>query len=220
MGILQFDCQFSHGDAFQLHLQLELNAGVTALVGPSGVGKTTTLQLIAGLLRPTRGRIVLDDRVLCDVERRVFVPPERRDLGLVPQDYLLFPHLTVEQNLRYGLRRNRRSPFDYAHLVDVLELGDLQTRLPAALSGGQRQRVAIGRAILRGPRLLLLDEPLSALDDQLKQQVVAFLRRTLTEYPVPTLLVSHDEASVESLAARRIELAPHRRFAVAQASSL
>ncbi|MFO0904423.1 MAG: ATP-binding cassette domain-containing protein [Pirellulales bacterium] len=208
MAVLQFDCQFAYGAAFQLRLQFELEDGVTALVGPSGVGKTTTLQLIAGLLQPTHGRIVLDDRVLCDVERRVFVPPEHREIGLVPQDYLLFPHLTVEQNLRYGLRRNRRSPFDYAHLVDVLELGDLQTRYPAALSGGQRQRVAIGRAILRGPRLLLLDEPLSALDDQLKQQVVAFLRRTLSEYPVPTLLVSHDQASVETLVARRVVVAP------------
>lgn len=208
MAVLQFDCQFGYGAGFQLRLQFELEEGVVALVGPSGVGKTTTLQLIAGLLQPTYGRIVLDDRVLCDVERRVFVPPEHREIGLVPQDYLLFPHLTVEQNLRYGLRRNRRSPFDYAHLVDVLELGDLQTRYPAALSGGQRQRVAIGRAILRGPRLLLLDEPLSALDDQLKQQVVAFLRRTLSEYPVPTLLVSHDQASVETLAARRVVVAP------------
>lgn len=208
MAVLQFDCQFGYGAGFQLRLQFELEEGVVALVGPSGVGKTTTLQLIAGLLQPTYGRIVLDDRVLCDVERRVFVPPEHREIGLVPQDYLLFPHLTVEQNLRYGLRRNRRSPFDYAHLVDVLELGDLQTRYPAALSGGQRQRVAIGRAILRGPRLLLLDEPLSALDDQLKQQVVAFLRRTLSEYPVPTLLVSHDQASVETLVARRVVVAP------------
>lgn len=206
MSILEFDCHFRYGSSFELRTAFSVEPGVTALVGPSGCGKTTTLQLIAGLLRPDRGRIVLNGQTLCDIERRLFVPPEHRQIGLMHQDYLLFPHLTVADNLRYGLRRNPQAPFAMSHLVDVLELGPYLDRYPSALSGGQRQRVALGRALLRGPQLLLLDEPLSALDDALKSQVVDFLRRTFAEYPVPTLIVSHDLASVEALAERKVFL--------------
>lgn len=210
MSVLRFDCSFRYRSGFALAVAFEADTGVTALVGPSGSGKTTTLQLIAGLLTPARGVIQLGARTLVDTPRRVFVSPERRCVGLVYQDYQLFPHLTVEQNLCYGLRRNPKSPFEFAHLVEVLELGDYLERHPVSLSGGQRQRTALGRAILRGPELLLLDEPLSALDDVLKASVVEFLRRILREYPVPTLLVSHDAASVESLATRKIEFPPVR----------
>jgi molybdate transport system ATP-binding protein len=124
------------------------------------------------------------------------LPPERREIGVVFQDRLLFPHLSVRANLEYGLRRRANRPVDLGHLVEVLELGDLLERYPNTLSGGQRQRVALGRAILRGPRLLLLDEPLTALDDELKDRILSYIKRALADYRLPCLLVSHDRTDV------------------------
>jgi molybdate transport system ATP-binding protein len=200
MATLSVDCHFRYPAGFELQIAFEIERGLTALVGPSGSGKTTTLHLIAGLLRPDRGRISLGDCVLFDSAARIDIPTERRRVGLVYQDYQLFPHLTVAANLRYGLRRNPASPLDFSHLVEVLELSPLLSRYPATLSGGQKQRVALGRAIAANPVVLLLDEPVSALDDELKDSVLAFLSRVLTEYPIPTLLVTHDRRSLEKLA--------------------
>jgi len=200
MSLLQFDCRFSYASRFALELAFEAGEGITALVGPSGCGKTTTLRLIAGLLRPSSGRIQLEDQVLFDPSRGINLPPERRSLGLVFQDYQLFPHLTVEQNLRYGLARNLGAKIDFAHLVKILELGPLLAARPRSLSGGEKQRTAIGRAILRSPRLLLLDEPLSALDPKLRESISGYLQRIIGEYKLPTLLVTHDPQSIERLA--------------------
>ena len=206
MSLLQFDCRFRYSTRFALDLAFDAGAGVTALVGPSGCGKTTTLRLIAGLLKPDSGRIQLGERVLFDATKRVNLPPEQRTLGLVFQDYQLFPHLTVEQNLRYGLARSPSSPLDFAHVVDILELRPLLSAWPQSLSGGEKQRTAIGRAILRGPQLLLLDEPLSALDPDLRESISGYLQRVIGEYHIPTLLVTHDPQSIERLAHTTIRI--------------
>ena len=206
MSLLQFDCRFRYSTRFALDLAFDAGAGVTALLGLSGCGKTTTLRLIAGLLKPDSGRIQLGERVLFDATKRVNLPPEQRTLGLVFQDYQLFPHLTVEQNLRYGLARSPSSPLDFAHVVDILELRPLLSAWPQSLSGGEKQRTAIGRAILRGPQLLLLDEPLSALDPDLRESISGYLQRVIGEYHIPTLLVTHDPQSIERLAHTTIRI--------------
>jgi molybdate transport system ATP-binding protein len=206
MPTLSVDCHFRYPAGFELDVAFAIERGLTALAGPSGSGKTTTLHLIAGLLRPDRGRIALGDRVLFDSAANIDIPSERRRVGLVFQDYQLFPHLTVEANLRYGLKRNPPHALDFGHLVEVLELAPYLKRYPATLSGGQQQRVALGRAIAANPAVLLLDEPVSALDEDLKESVLAFLQRLLAEYPIPTLLVTHDRRSLEKLAVPVIEM--------------
>lgn len=206
MSVLQFDCRFQYPHGFHLELGFEAGPGVTALVGKSGTGKTTTLHLIAGLLRPTGGSIVVGERVLFHSARHINLPVERRGLGLVHQDYQLFPHLTVENNLKFGWCRNAGDVRELSRMIDVLELRALLGRMPAALSGGQRQRVALGRALLCRPALLLLDEPLSALDAELRQSILHDLRSTLQRYPVPTLLVTHDVDSIDALEATLVRM--------------
>lgn len=206
MSTLHFDCRFRYPSGFHLDLSFTTTESVTALLGPSGAGKSTTLHLIAGLLCPAEGRITMGDRALFDSRAGVNLSPDKRHIGLVFQDYQLFPHLSVEANLRYGLQRyspsdgtmryrNHREQtvaFDLMHLIDVLELRPLLNRYPHSLSGGQRQRVAFGRAIASSPAILLLDEPVSALDADLKSSVLDYLARLLAEYSIPTLLVTHD----------------------------
>jgi molybdate transport system ATP-binding protein len=208
MSVLCFDCQFQYSTGFRLRFQFVAEAGVTAIVGPSGSGKTTVLNLIAGLLRPNTGRISLHDQVLFDSAARINLPPERRGVGYVIQDYQLFPHLTVEDNLRYGWRRAGKVDVEFDRIVRILELSDVLQRSPTSLSGGQKQRVAVGRAILRGPRLLLVDEPLNALDAELRASIAEYLGRVVAEFHIPTLLVSHDRESVASLAQTTLSLAP------------
>lgn len=190
--MLELDVAWRRGD-FALEAQAVFGARVTGLCGPSGAGKSSLLALIAGLQRPDRGRIVLDGEVLVDTRQRLWVSPERRHVGLVFQDAQLFPHLSVESNLLYGWRRlvpaERRFGLD--EVVALLEIGHLLTRQPRHLSGGERQRVALGRALLYSPRLLLLDEPLAALDSERKQQILPFLKRLREETGIPLLYVSH-----------------------------
>jgi molybdate transport system ATP-binding protein len=202
MSLLEFNCRLRYPDGFILQAQFEAGAGVTALFGPSGSGKSSTLGLIAGVLRPDAGHIRLAGRTLADVAAGVCLPPERRQVGIVFQDHLLFPHLTVRENLRFGHGRRQARPMRFERVVEVLELGDLLERLPDRLSGGQRQRVALGRALLRGPELLLLDEPLTALDEGLKDRILGYLERATAEWHLPTLFVSHDQADVLRLAER------------------
>jgi molybdate transport system ATP-binding protein len=200
VGTLRFDCRFPYPSGFVLDAAFEAGVGVTALFGPSGSGKTTILCLVAGVLQPHQGNIRLGSRVLTDVATGVSVPPRHRRVGVVFQDHLLFPHLTVRENLRFGHGRTSSRQVDFGRVVDVLEIGGLLDRRPGALSGGQRQRVALGRALLRGPELLLLDEPLAGLDEGLQGRLLDYLGRALAEWRVPTLLVSHDPDAVRRLA--------------------
>jgi molybdate transport system ATP-binding protein len=190
IGTFNLDVAFQNGD------------GITALFGHSGSGKTLTLNLIAGLMRPDRGIIKLDGRVLADMERGVFVPPHRRRIGIVFQDSHLFPHLTVRQNLRFGrwfAPRHERT-VDFDAVVETLAIGELLPRHPANLSGGERQRVAIGRALLCGPKLLLFDEPLAALDMERKLEILPLIERLRSEFAVPIVYVSHAIEEVARLA--------------------
>jgi molybdate transport system ATP-binding protein len=206
--MLQLDLSFRRG-SFELRAQATLDAPVTGICGPSGAGKSTLLALLAGLLRPQQGTVRFDSELLDDTAHGIRVPPWRRRFGLVFQEHLLFPHLSVRGNLLYGLRRlppaARR--LDLETVQALLEIEPLLARRPAQLSGGERQRVALGRALLYSPRLLLLDEPLSSLDQRLKQQILPFLRRIKEEIRIPMIYVSHDRREVDFLADEQLEIA-------------
>ncbi|GBD17953.1 Fe(3+) ions import ATP-binding protein FbpC [bacterium HR27] len=184
-------------------LSLAVRAGeLVSIVGPSGCGKTTTLRLIAGLERPDRGTIVIDGRCVADDRR--FVPPEQRGVGLVFQDYALFPHLTVEENITFGIRKwNRAARAERVQeLLELTSLAPLRTKYPHQLSGGQQQRVAIARALAPRPIVLLLDEPFANLDAELRQRMRDELRQLLREVGVTVILVTHDREEALVLADR------------------
>lgn len=193
-------------------LEFTSDAKLTALVGPSGVGKTSTLNAIAGLLRPRSGRIVVAGEVLFDAQQGIDLPPERRGAGYVFQDARLFPHMTVWKNLLYGERRKGRGEplIDRRGVVDLLAIVNLLDRYPATLSGGEARRVAIGRALLSGPRFLLLDEPLSSLDASRAETLLELIEWLRDELDLPMLLVSHSSAEVERLAGRVVEMTPQK----------
>ncbi|TCM82704.1 molybdenum ABC transporter ATP-binding protein [Rhodovulum steppense] len=186
--------------SFDLDTAFEVpGQGITALFGPSGCGKTTVLRAIAGLMRLPEGRLVVNGETW--QEGRRFVPPHRRAIGYVFQEASLFPHLSVESNLRFGLRRSRGAArIGWDEVVDLLGIGPLFDRPTAMLSGGERQRVAIGRALLSQPQLLLMDEPLSALDRFSKDEILPYLERLHASLSIPVIYVSHDIAEVERLA--------------------
>lgn len=179
---------------FVLEADVAITNRVTALFGPSGAGKTTLLDLVAGLRRAESAFIQIEEEVLTDTARGIFVPPRARGIGYVPQDLALFPHLTTARNLRYGHdpRMEANPLFTFQRVVETLELTPLLDRGVTNLSGGEKQRVALARALLRSPRLLLLDEPLASLDMPLKARILPFLRRVRDEFPVPMLYVTHD----------------------------
>ena len=198
--MLALDLELSQG-SFALHGQLTLAQPVSGLFGPSGCGKSTLLRAIAGLTRPRAGYITLDGTHLFDTQRRIDLPPHRRRVGLVFQDSQLFPHLSVQHNLLYGFKLlpPAQRQFTPAQIIDLLDIGHLLHRKPRHLSGGERQRVALGRTLLASPRLLLLDEPLAALDEGRKQQILPFLRRVRDELRLPMLYVSHAINEILSL---------------------
>jgi len=182
--------------------------GLTALFGPSGAGKTSVLDAVAGLLRPERGRIAVAGTVLFDSEAGIDIAPERRACGYVFQDSRLFPHLSVADNLAYGwnlapAERRWMAPED---AVAFLGIGHLLERMPRTLSGGEAQRVAIGRALLSGPAFLLMDEPLASLDEARREEIMRVIERVRDELRLPILYVSHDRSEVERLADRVITL--------------
>lgn len=187
---------------FSLDVAFTSEGRVTGLFGSSGAGKTSLVSMIAGLVTPDRGRIAIDKAVLYDRSKRIDLPAYRRRIGYVFQDARLFPHLSVAQNLDYGRRMNflNRDDADEKRITDMLDIGHLMTRRPGALSGGERQRVALGRALLAKPRLLLLDEPMGALDDARKAEIMPYLIRLRDEGDVPMVLVSHDADEMRQLA--------------------
>jgi molybdate transport system ATP-binding protein len=181
--------------SFDVALTLEV-AGTIALVGPSGAGKSSILRAIAGLARPAEGRIVLADEVWFDSQARIWRSPETRSVGFLFQEYALFPHMTVRQNIAYGGRNN------VSELLERFGIASLANSRPGALSGGERQRVALARALAREPRVLLLDEPLSALDPHTRDTIRVELRATLRELGLPTIVVTHDFVDAAALADR------------------
>jgi len=196
--MIELDLALQRGE-FSLELALQSSARALALFGPSGCGKTSTLLAIAGLLRPQRGRIAINDHVLFDSRAGVDVATARRDLGVVFQDARLFPHLTVRENLRYGMPRSAASQA-YDDVVQLLQLPALLKRSPGQLSGGQIRRVAIGRALLRQPHALLLDEPLANLHREARVEVLEHLHGLKREFTLTTILVSHQPDEVIALA--------------------
>ena len=179
--------------AFELELALDVG-GIVALVGPSGAGKTSVLRAIAGLVRPPRGTIALGDDVWLDSARKIFLKPDERRVGLVFQEYALFPHMTVRQNVAFA---GKERVDEY---LERFRISHLAGARPTALSGGERQRVALARALARGPGTILLDEPLSALDTHTKDTVRAELQELLREFALPTILVTHDYEDAAALA--------------------
>jgi molybdate transport system ATP-binding protein len=182
--------------------------GVTALFGSSGAGKTSIINMVAGLLQPDEGRIAINGHLLFDSVRGISVPPEKRRIGYVFQDGRLFPHLSVRSNLVYGLRRRssaeRYVKFD--EVVKLLGVEHLLARRPARLSGGEKQRVAIGRALLTSPSLLLMDEPLASLDRARKAEVLPFIAELSREFAIPILYVSHAMDEITKLADNMVVL--------------
>jgi molybdate transport system ATP-binding protein len=208
MSLLEFRAQLPYPSGFRLDAAFDANSGATALVGPSGSGKTTILSIIAGLRKPVSGLIKLGDSVLFDDRSGINLPPESRRIGYVFQQHLLFPHLNVHENLRFGWNRRRETGrrADPDRVVRVLELENLLERKPATLSGGQRQRVALGRALLCTPDLLLLDEPLASIDEELKEQMLGYIDQALAEWRIPMLYVTHLQAEVRRICASSVQL--------------
>ncbi|MFY4258807.1 ATP-binding cassette domain-containing protein [Achromobacter xylosoxidans] len=191
---------------FSLDVAFSSKAKRIALFGPSGAGKSLTLRAVAGLLRPDAGRIEVNGRVLFDAEARVSVAPQARRVAYLFQDYALFPHLTVAQNIAFGSRRGWLNPprravsAEARRWVDAFELGAIVGSYPHEISGGQKQRVALARALMLKPEILLLDEPFSALDSQLRGKMRLELNALQRQLDVPMLLITHDPADVEALA--------------------
>ena len=196
--MIAIDIALAQG-SFTLTAAFELDARAAALFGPSGAGKTTILDAIAGLRRPHRGTISIDGRVLFSGDARITVPPHQRHVGYVPQDVALFPHMRVRGNLLYGTHGATHKP-DLDRVLSMLEIAPLVDRDVTDLSGGERQRVALGRALMSGPSLLLLDEPLAAVDVPLRRRILPYLRRIRDELRIPIIYVSHDREEIDELA--------------------
>jgi molybdate transport system ATP-binding protein len=194
--------------AFTLDMHQRIDSRALALVGPSGAGKTTLLEAIAGLRTPDAGEIVIGNRVLFSSVTKIDVPPRLRRIGYVPQDALLFPHLNVRHNVLYGAGRDQPVPLE--RVLEVLEVSTLVDRRIHGLSGGERQRVALARALMAAPALLLLDEPLAALDDPLRWRIVPYLERIREELALPMIVASHDRDFVRAVADTVLQLAAGR----------
>jgi molybdate transport system ATP-binding protein len=195
--VINLDFTLRQG-AFTLDVHLRLDGPIAALFGPSGAGKTTILDAIAGLRTPFAGSISITDRVLFDANCRVNVPAHRRHVGYVAQDSALFPHMSVRRNVLYGRRAGQKLSLDT--VADMLEIAPLLDRAVPQLSGGERQRVALARALMSAPALLLLDEPLAAVDGERRRRILPYLERVRDDLRVPIVYVTHDPAEVRQLA--------------------
>lgn len=198
---LSVDIKHRQG-TFTLETAFNLSPSAVGIFGPSGCGKTTLFRAISGLLKPDSGHIALGETVFFDASRRIFVPPHKRRIGLVFQDARLFPHWSVEANLRAGefsARRIADRPFSFADVISLLNVEPLLKRSVNALSGGEKQRIALGRALLTNPRLLLMDEPVSGLDAALKQEILPFLSLIHSQLNIPCILISHEMTEILQL---------------------
>jgi molybdate transport system ATP-binding protein len=199
--MIRLDFSLQQG-SFLLEINQALASGITSLFGPSGAGKTTILDAIAGLRTPARGTIAIGDRVLFDSARRINLPPYLRHVGYVPQDVALFPHMNVRRNVLFGRREGQRLAL--GTVVTMLEVGELLERRVPDLSGGERQRVALARALMSAPELLLLDEPLAAVDVERRRRILPYVLRVRDDLGIPVIYVSHDRGEVDQLADRVI----------------
>ena len=183
--------------------------GITALFGPSGAGKSSIINMVAGLWRPDGGSVFVRGRCLFDSARGVDLPPEKRNVGYVFQEDLLFPHLSVRGNLLYGRRRDRpgEAGVDFEQVVNLLGIRNLLSRKPKALSGGEKQRVAFGRAVLSNPDILLMDEPLASLDEARKEEMLPFIKDLNARFSIPVLYVSHSLEEILALTGNIIKMA-------------
>jgi molybdate transport system ATP-binding protein len=209
-------------DDFTLDVEFEGDAGITALFGPSGAGKSTILNMIAGVQKPDRGFIAVAGQTLTDMGAGIFVSPHKRRVGFVFQDAQLFPHFTVEQNIRFGRwftpTADAAPPLDV--VTGVLGIAGLLKRRPATLSGGEKQRVALARALLSAPRILLMDEPLSGLDDARRDEIMVLIERVRDEFKIPIVYVTHTRDEVRRLATRVVQLKAGRVEAIGTAADL
>ncbi|PSH62289.1 molybdenum ABC transporter ATP-binding protein [Phyllobacterium brassicacearum] len=218
---LHFEAKHRLGK-FALDAAFTSDRGVTALFGRSGSGKTSIIRIISGLTRPDQGKLVVDGDVLVDTQKGIFVPKHKRRFATVFQEGRLFPHLTVQQNLNYGrwfAPRDERAD-NFSRIVDLLGIGSILDRRPEKLSGGEKQRVAIGRALLSSPRLLLMDEPLAALDDARKMEILPYLEALRDEVNIPIVYVSHSVPEVARLADRVIVVSEGRVAMAGTASAV
>lgn len=196
------DCDFTlKFKKFTLEQSFQSNASVIGLFGPSGIGKSSILHAIAGIVTPAHGFIKINDQVWFDSNQEINLPIQKRRVGLVFQDAQLFPHKNVLENLRFGFKRIPESQrkFEFERIVELLKLDALLERMPNKLSGGEKQRVALGRAILYSPNILLLDEPLSALDAEHKAEIIPFFQEIKNDIKIPMLYVTHDRMEIEAL---------------------
>jgi molybdate transport system ATP-binding protein len=208
---IAFDVTLQQGE-FALHVADRSRVEVLGLFGPSGAGKTTLLEVIAGLRRPSAGEIVIDGVTLISSSKQIELPPQRRQIGYVPQDALLFPHLSVRGNLLFGAKPHatRGTPMDLSAVSHMLEVDHLLDRRVQGLSGGERQRIALGRALMTHPTLLLLDEPLAAVDRARRERILPYLLRIRRELHVPLVYVTHDRDELRQIADRVLVIADGR----------
>ena len=189
-----------------LEIDFKIESGqFVTLYGKSGAGKTSTLRILAGLLKPDKGRVVVNGSTWLDDEQRINLRPQKRKVGYVFQDYALFPNMTVKENLQFALEKGQ-DPTIVSELIEIVELGVLQNRKPYTLSGGQQQRVALARAMVQRPELLMLDEPLSALDHEMRVKLQSFILKVHQEYGLTTFLISHDISEVIKMSDMVVEL--------------
>lgn len=190
----------------QLHINSSIKKGsLVTLYGKSGAGKTTILRILGGLTKPDNGRIVVEDEIWFDNNEKINLKPQKRNVGFVFQDYALFPNMTVKENLEFALEKNQSNTI-ISDLIEIIELGELKNRKPETLSGGQKQRVALARALVKKPSILMLDEPLSALDYEIRFKLQQYILQVHQEYKLTTILISHDISEILRMSDQMIEL--------------
>lgn len=196
----------SSGGSMLLDVDINLRTGqLITLYGKSGAGKTSLFMMLSGLLAPDKGRVSVDNDIWTDTDKRINVIPQKRDIGFVFQEYALFPNMTVRENLEFALKRGESKKI-LDQLIEIVDLGELKDRKPTTLSGGQKQRVALARALVQRPKILLLDEPLSALDSEMRQKLQQYVLQVHQEFNLTTFLISHDVSEIVRLSDYLVEM--------------